>query len=166
MPDKSHIKYPRPARAVQVAPNVRVLPANMNTVPRVAVLEWRERPVTFEDGRKGTAFVPIMRIKRAWMRITEAAKLPIGLSEEIILTLGRAGFIELGRATPHSSNVNVVSLLDHIEATAVDPDYWTRERVQRYKDWLTKKKKPKAQGLSHSLPVSASHSLPPQEAMT
>lgn len=161
MPDKSPHKYPRSCATYEVAPGVRVLPADMRRVPSLGVFRWAERRVTFEDGRKGLAWVPLLKIKEAWMRITEAARLPLGLSAECIQTLIRAGFVTGSRGTPHSTQVNVLSLLEHLDATARDEHFWTRERVQRYKDWMVKAtKKPGANGNANHVTAA-----PPEAAM-
>jgi hypothetical protein len=145
MPSRSLLRHPRPADGAQVAPGVRVLPVDLRKIPAVLVAEAVEKRVTFADGTKGIAYVYVNRVHDAWMRVTEAAeKLPLGLSEEVILTLIRAGFVEGSRAAPHSCMVNVVSLLEHIDTTADDPDFWTRERLQTYKDYSVWKKRHKS----------------------
>lgn len=134
MPSPSHTTFPRPARNVEVAPGVRILPVDLGKIPAIAVCEAVRKRVTFEDGRTGYAYIYIERIHDAWLRISEAEKLNLGLSEEVIVKLIKAGFVEGGRAAPNSKTVNVVSLLEHIEETREDPDFWTPERKQRYRE--------------------------------
>lgn len=141
MPSQSEAKYPRHARKIEVAPGVKILPIDMRKIPALVVAVAKRRRVKFLDTptqEVGFAITYHERVHSAWLRITEAAKLPLGLSEQVIHTLVRAGFVKGGRAAPNSNTVNVVNLLEHIEETAADPYFWTKERLQQYKDWVPK----------------------------
>jgi hypothetical protein len=141
MPSQSEAKYPRHARKIEAAPGVHVLPMDVRKIPGIVASVAKRRRVKFLDvpGQpEGYAFTYHERVHDAWLRITEAAKLPLGLSEQVIHTLVRAEFVQGHRAAPNNCAVNVVSLLAHIQTTAEDPYFWTKERLQRYKDWVPK----------------------------
>lgn len=134
MPSPSETNHPRPAKKIEVAPGLFVLPANFAKIPALGVFEWMKRRVTFEDGRQGHAYVPVIRVNDAIMRVSEAEKLPLGMSEEVIMKLIRAGFVEGSRGAPNTKTVNIVSLLEHIEETSANPDFWDTERRRLYKE--------------------------------
>jgi hypothetical protein len=135
MPSPSEQNHPRPARLIEVAPGTEILPVDLRKVPQLGVFDWTRKKVVFPDsGKEGFAYVPVVRVHDAWMRISEAEKLPLGLSEEVIVKLIRGGFVEGGRGAPNSKTVNVISLLDHIEETRANPDFWGAEERRRYKE--------------------------------
>jgi hypothetical protein len=136
MPRFSDETFPRPVRAVEVSPGTKLLPVDLRRVPALGVFEWVYKQVQFEDGSRGTACVPVLRIKEAWLRVSEAEKLPLGLSAEVIVRLIRGGFVEGAQPAPNNTTVNVLSLLDHFEQTREDPDYWTPERRKRFKEGM------------------------------
>ena len=141
MPSPSEAKYPRPARAAEVAPGVKVLPIDLRKIPTLIVSKAKRRRVRFLDVEgqpEGFAITYHEQVHSAHLRITEAAKLPLGLCEQVIHTLVRAGFVKGGRVAPNSCTVDVVSLLEHMARTEEDPFFWTKERLQRYKDWVPK----------------------------
>ena len=137
MPSLSPDAFPRPARVVQVAPGVRVLPVEEKRVPSIVITELVWHRVTFSDGSQGRALVPVDRVHDRWMRLSEIeAKLRLGLSAEVIQKLWRGGFITGTQAAPNNILIDVVDLLRHIEDTAADPDYWTTELRNRYRDGI------------------------------
>lgn len=128
MPSLSKNTFPRPVRAIRVAPGTEVIPVDVRTIPALGVFEWRHNA----DG----TYTPLLRVKDAWLRVSEAEKLPLGLSAEVISKLVRGGFVVGSQAAPNNFMVNVASLLEHIEECAEDPDYWTTERRNRFRDGL------------------------------
>lgn len=124
----------RPARVVEVAPGTRILPPDLKRVPSVCVSELVWHNVTFRDGSQGRALVPVDRVHDRWMRLSEIeSRLHLGVSAEVMQKLCYGGFISYARPGPDNILVDIVSLLEHFEETS-DPDYWTKERRQRYKD--------------------------------
>ncbi len=85
------------------------------------------------SGGEGTAYIPLTRIREAWLRVSEAEKLPVGLSAEVMVKLIKGGFVQGSTPAPHSTIINMLDLLRHIEETAEDPDFWTDDRLERYK---------------------------------
>lgn len=134
MPKLSEETFPRPVRKIEVAPDVRILPMELRRIPAIAVTEAVMKNVTFEDGTKGTAYIFVERVHDAWLRVSEAEKLPLGMSAEVIMKLIRTGFVEGSQGAPCNLMVNVRSLLDHIEQTREDPEFWTPERRRRFKE--------------------------------
>lgn len=128
MPSLSKNTFPRPVRTIHVAPGTEVIPADLRTIPALGVFEWRRNT----DG----TYTPLVRVRDAWLRVSEAEKLPLGLSAEVISKLVRGGFVVGSQAAPNNFMVNVASLLEHIEECAEDPDYWTTERRNRFRDGL------------------------------
>jgi hypothetical protein len=138
MPSPTEQTFPRPAKRVEVAPDVQVLPIDMRRIPAMTVTDAVKKRVTFEDGRKGEAYVFIERVHDAWMRVSEVEKLPLGLCSEVLMKLIRGGFVEGGQIAPNTTTVNIQSLLDHIEETRADPEFWSAhpERRKRYKEGM------------------------------
>jgi hypothetical protein len=136
MPSPTEQTFPRPAKRVEVAPDVQVLPIDMRRIPAMTVADWVKKKVTFEDGSKGEAYIPVARVHDAWMRVSEVEGLPLGLCSEVLMKLIRGGFVEGGPLGPNSNTVNVASLLEHIENVRADPEFWTRERRQAYREGM------------------------------
>jgi hypothetical protein len=130
MPSPTEETFPRPVFKLQVAPGVvgRVLPADVRKIPAIGIFEW-------VDNRNGS-FTPQIRVKEAWLRVSEAEKLPLGLSAEVMFKLIKGGFVIGSAPAPHSTIVNISDLLRHIEECAEDPDYWTSERKTRYAEGM------------------------------
>lgn len=129
MPRLSESKFPRPVEGVQVAPTVSIVPLEKRKIPALGLHDWI-------DNRDGT-YTPILRIKEAWMRVSEVERLPLGISAEVIVKLWQGGFIEGAQPGPNNTVINVRSLLEHYEETAANPEYWKdSERLQRYRDGL------------------------------
>lgn len=124
---------------IEVAPGTKILPVDIKRIPALGIFEWKALKVQNADGSLRTVYEPVERVHDAWLRISEAEKLPFGMSAEIIRKLVAGGFIEGGRAAPNNATINVVSLLQHIEDTRGDWDYWKRDgRRQRFEngvDW-------------------------------
>jgi hypothetical protein len=141
MPRQSEDQFPRPVRNIEVAPGVivpSIRPLTPDRIPALGVFEWRQVKLYDAKGRTVSAFIPVERVEVAWLRISEAVKLWLGLSKEVICRLVAAGFVEGGRAAPSSATVNVWSLLKHIEDTREDWQYWERDgRRDRYRNALT-----------------------------
>jgi hypothetical protein len=146
MPRQSTTLHPRPVELIEVAPGVEIMPVARNKVPKLAVTEWCEKPVRLAHadcqhckakGIHTTVYVPVLRLKPCFMRFTEAAEQPIGMSAEVIQKLVEGGFVEGSRGAPHNSTVNFQSLLEHLDECAM-PGYWTTERKDRYKHGLGK----------------------------
>jgi hypothetical protein len=138
MPSPTEQTFPRPAKSVEVAPGVDVLPIDMRRIPAMTVSEAVRKKVTFEDGTKGHAYIFVERVHVAWMRVSEVEKLPLGLCSEVLMKLIRGGFVEGGQMAPNSTTVNIQSLLDHIEETREDPEFWSAhpERRKAYKEGI------------------------------
>ncbi|MFZ4764911.1 MAG: hypothetical protein ACOYMN_08135 [Roseimicrobium sp.] len=132
MPSQTEASFPRPCRSIQVAPNVHVLPVDIRRVPTLGVFEWHRKACHACGG----GYYPVIRIEDAWMRVSEVEKLPLGLSAEVITKLIKGGFVEGCKAAPNSTTVNVASLLEHYEATSEDPEFWTREKLERYRNGI------------------------------
>ncbi len=128
MPKFSETTFPRGVRAVEISPNTRILPVDLKRIPAMGVFDWRHNG----DG----TYTPVERVKDSWLRVSEVEQLPLGLSAEVITKLFRGGFIEGAQAAPNNIMINVCSLLEHIEECSADPDFWTRERRQRFKDGM------------------------------
>ena len=128
MPRLSDDTFPRPVQSIQVAPSVSIIPADIRKIPALGIFEWK--------GNGDGTYTPFVRVKDAWLRVSEAEKLPLGLSAEVIVKLFRGGFIIGSQPAPNNIIINVASLLDHIEECGEDPDYWTREKRQRFKDGM------------------------------
>lgn len=129
MPRLSEAKYPRPVIKIEVAPSATVLPVDRCKIPAIGLFDWI-------DNNNGT-FTPVIRVKDAWLRVSEVEKLPLGLSAEVIVKLWQGGFIEGSAAGPNNTSINVRSLLDHIEECAADPEYWKdSEKLNRYRTGL------------------------------
>lgn len=103
-----------------------MLPVDLRKVPAMGVFEW----IRQADG----SYRPVERIHDAWMRVSEVERLPLGLTAEVLMKLVKGGFVEGGQMAPNSTTVNIMSLLSHLEDTREDPDYWTAERRQRYRE--------------------------------
>lgn len=128
MPARSDSAFPRPVQKIHVAPHLTVIPADIRRVPALGIFDWRANG----DG----TYTPMIRVKDAWLRVSEAEKLPLGMSAEVITKLYRGGFIVGAQPAPNNIIINVTSLLEHIEECSEDPDFWTRERRQRFKDGM------------------------------
>ncbi len=126
MPSPTEETFPRPVFELQVAPGVvgKVLPADMKKIPAIGIFEW----VNNRDG----SFTPVIRVKEAWLRVSEAEKLPLGVSAEVMFKLIKGGFVIGSAPAPHSTIVNITDLLRHIEECAEDPSYWNSDRRERY----------------------------------
>lgn len=125
MPRLSEKSFHRPARVVHVAPGVTTIPTDVRTVPAVCVSDLVWHNVVFKDGSHGRALVPVDRVWDRWMRLSEIeSKLRLGLSAEVINKLWRGGFITGSQAAPNNILIDIVTLLEHIETTANDPDFW------------------------------------------
>ena len=130
MPSPTETTFPRPVFHMQVAPGVvgRVLPADIRKIPALGIFDW-------VDNRDGS-FTPSIRVKEAWLRVSEAEKLPIGLSAEVMMKLVKGGFVIGSSPAPHSTIISMTDLLRHIEECAEDPGFWTAERKQRYAEGM------------------------------
>lgn len=130
MPSPTEDTFPRPVFTLEVAPGVigKVLPADVKKIPGIGIFDWL-------DNRDGT-FTPVVRVKEAWLRVSEAEKLPLGLSAEVMFKLLKGGFVQGSAPAPHSTIVNISDLLRHIEECAEDPAFWTNERKQRYAEGM------------------------------
>ena len=134
MPSLSEETYPRPVRLVEVAPGVKFLAVKPDRIPALAVCEAVPMQIKMTDGTTRTVYHFRERIHEAWLRVSEAERLPLGLSAESINKLIAAGMVEGGRGAPNAAMVNVISLLDHIETNREDPEWWDREdRRRRFK---------------------------------
>lgn len=133
MPRFSDKVFPRPVRKIEVAPGVEILPVDLRRIPAIGVFFWKPVTATLKNGKTIKAYVPMEQVHEAWLRISEVERLPFGLSKETLRKLVKGGFVEGGRAAPNAATVNVISLLEHIEATRADFDFWNREnRRQRF----------------------------------
>lgn len=130
MPSPTETTFPRPVFPLRVAPGVigRTLPADVRKIPALGIFDWW-------DNRDGT-FTPVVRVKDAWLRVSEAEKLPLGVSAEVMFKLVKGGFVVGSAPAPHSTIINITDLLRHIEECAEDPDYWTSERRKRYAEGM------------------------------
>ncbi len=126
MPSPSEDTFPRPVWAANVAPGVigKVIPLDKRKVPAIIVADMI-------DNRDGS-YTPVARVKDAWLRVSEAEKLPLGLSAEVMFKLIKGGFVMGAQGAPHSTTINISDLLRHIEETADDPGFWTADRKERY----------------------------------
>jgi len=129
MPKLKEEKFPRPVQVVHVAPSVSIVPAETKRIPACGFFDW----VNNRDG----SYTPVMRIKDAWMRLSEVEKLPLGMSAEVIVKLWQGGFIEGSQPAPNNTVINVRSLIEHVEECAANPDYWQdSEKRSRFRDGL------------------------------
>lgn len=126
MPSPTETTFPRPVFKLQVAPGVigTRLPADVRKIPALGIFDW-------SSNGNGT-FTPVVRVKEAWLRVSEAEKLPLGVSAEVMFKLIKGGFVIGSAPAPHSTIINISDLLRHIEECAEDPEYWTKERRDRY----------------------------------
>ncbi|WP_395737432.1 hypothetical protein [Prosthecobacter sp.] len=130
MPSPTETTFPRPVFGLKVAPNVvgKTLPADVRKIPALGIFDWA-------DNRDGS-FTPVVRVKEAWLRVSEAEKLPLGVSAEVMFKLIKGGFVIGSAPAPHSTIINISDLLRHIEECAEDPDFWTTERRKRYAEGM------------------------------
>ena len=130
MPSPTESTFPRPVWGMNIAPGRigKTLPADLRKVPALGVFDWQRNA----DG----SYTPCVRVKEAWLRVSEAEKLPLGLSAEVLFKLVKGGFVMGSAPAPHSTIINVSDLLRHIEECAEDPDFWTSERLDRYKNGM------------------------------
>ena len=99
------------------------MPVDAGKVPALGILEMHLRA-----GR----IIPEVRISEIWMRVSEAERLPLGCSAEILFRLVQGAFVIGTKAAPHSTMIDLSSLLDHFQETSEDLNYWTPERRERY----------------------------------
>jgi len=130
MPSPTESTFPRPVFQLRVAPDVigKVRPADIRKIPAIGIFEWR-------DNRDGS-FSPQIRVKEAWLRVSEAEKLPLGVSAEVMFKLIKGGFVIGSAPAPHSTIINISDLLRHIEDCAEDPNFWNSERRKRYAEGM------------------------------
>lgn len=132
MPTFSHQTFPRPASRIDLRPGISSLPADAAQIPTMGIFEWQRVPVEWPDGKTETLYRAAPMFE-SWIRLIEAEKLPLALSKEVMLRLIRGGFVEGGRAAPASSCINVRSLLEHIDETRSNLDWWQEgDRRLRY----------------------------------
>lgn len=130
MPSPTESTFPRPVFRLMVAPDRigKVQPADVRKIPALGIFDWTRNG----DG----TFSPVIRVKEAWLRVSEAEKLPLGVSAEVMFKLIKGGFVIGSAPAPHSTIINVSDLLRHIEECAEDPNYWTSERKKRYAEGM------------------------------
>ncbi|HEY8898888.1 MAG TPA: hypothetical protein VIM61_00535 [Chthoniobacterales bacterium] len=90
---------------------------------RSGVFTWQK----LGDG----TFAPVVRIYDTQVPISEILKL-VGISYDTIRRLITAGFVDGSQPSPGRILVSIDSLFAHLEATK-DPDFWTPERVQKFR---------------------------------
>lgn len=131
MPSPTETTFPRPVFKMMVAPGVvgKVLPADVRKIPALGIFDWMRNG----DG----TYSPGIRVKEAWLRVSEAEKLPLGVSAEVMFKLIKGGFVMGSAPAPHSTIINVLDLLRHLEECSEDPGgYWTAERKKRYAEGM------------------------------
>lgn len=130
MPSPTETTFPRPVFRLNVAPGVvgKVRPADIRKIPALGIFDWQSNG----DG----TFTPVIRVKEAWLRVSEAEKLPLGVSAEVMFKLVKGGFVIGSAPAPHSTIISITSLLEHIETCAEDPDFWTPERRRLYAEGM------------------------------
>jgi hypothetical protein len=130
MPSPTEETFPRPVFALHVAPGTigKTLPADVRKLPALGIFDW----IANRDG----TYTPSVRVKEAWLRVSEAEKLPLGVSAEVLFKLIKGGFVMGSAPAPHSTIVNIPDLLRHIEECAEDPAFWTSERKKRYAEGM------------------------------
>lgn len=106
----------------------KVRPADIRKIPALGIFDWQSNG----DG----SFSPMIRVKEAWLRVSEAEKLPLGVSAEVMFKLIKGGFVIGAQPAPHSTIINIPSLLEHLETTAENPDFWTSENRRRYAEGM------------------------------
>jgi len=116
-------------KTIQITPGLSVQPAPLAAVPAFGVVEWTR----LADGR----FEPKLLVHSEWFKLTRDPSKQLGLpvSRDTLLRLGRAGFIQLRRFTPFEIQVNLQSLIEHLENCEED-DFWTPERIEQYREAL------------------------------
>jgi hypothetical protein len=116
-------------KPVQVTPDQRarkVAPLPAELTPLFAVSAW-------QPAGDGT-YRPVAKLYERGVSTAEAEKLT-GISPDTLRRLIRAGFVIGGQPTPGKFEVNLPSLMAHIEATR-DPEFWTEARRQKWSEAL------------------------------
>ena len=109
---------------VEVAPGERYVDLPPSTVPKAGIVRW----VPAGDG----TYRPRLQIMETWVRVGNCEQFGIHIKRDTLIRLGSAGFIEISQPSPFTPSITVESLLAHIEA-AKDPEFWTEERLERYR---------------------------------
>lgn len=130
MPSPTESTFPRPVWGMNVIPSMvgKRLPADVRKIPALGIFEWQRNG----DG----TYSPHVLVSVAWLRVSEAEKLPLGLSSEVMMKLIKGGFVEGSAPAPHSTIINVVDLLRHIDECSADAGFWNEERLDRYKNGM------------------------------
>ena len=99
-------------------------------------------PLSYPDS--GKWFVPVKRIKiddRTWaLRLGQPVQLgtsydvaeATGVGRKILKRMARAGFIQEMRPSPNVSMYYYTEVLDLMERTRKDPNFWTQVRRDAY----------------------------------
>lgn len=130
MPSPTEDTFPRPVWGMNVAPHLigKRIPADVRKIPALGIFNWQRHG----DG----TYSPHVLVSESWLRVSEAEKLPLGLSSEVMMKLIKGGFVQGSAPAPHSTIINVVDLLRHIEECSEDANFWTEERLDRYKNGM------------------------------
>lgn len=129
MPSPTEDTFPRPVWQLTVHPKMigLRLPVPMDKIPGLGIFRWHDR----DDG----TFEPRVELHDAWIRLGEVESLPLGgLTVEVTRKLIDGGFIFACAPAPSLTLVNISDLLRHREETSEDPQWWTPEKLRRYKE--------------------------------
>ncbi len=129
MPSPTEDTFPRPVWQMIVHPKMIGLrkPVPLDKIPGLGVFRWHDR----EDG----TYEPRVEVHDAWLRVADVEELPLGgLTCEVTRKLVAGGFIFACSPAPSLTLVNMADLLRHREETSEDPQWWTPEKLRRYKE--------------------------------
>lgn len=101
-----------------------------DTIPRFGVVEILQA----RDG----SVVPIIKNWGQKIRLTHdlPRRLGLDLSRSSLLRLMRADFIRYHQVTPGTILLDVASVAEHVAATQNGQEFWTPERIRRYREAL------------------------------
>lgn len=114
-------------QTIAVAPGERYVDIPPAKVPQAGIVRW----VPAGDG----TYRPRLQVMETWVRVGQCEQFGIHIKRDTLIRLGIAGFIKICQPSPMTPSISIESLLEHMEA-AKDPEFWTEERLERYRRTL------------------------------
>ena len=115
---------------VQAVPG-KFIDAEVNTAPRVGMLDWvKVGPDTYRA---------VPRTREVWTRLSPAVvkRLGLGIDYRLFLRLINAGFVKGQKVTPSTYTFSLESYEAHLEAVRNDPEFWSEthpdKNIQKYR---------------------------------
>lgn len=129
------------AKIVEYAPGQYAAVLGEEAIPRYGVVRWQHvgknqwRPQLVGWGRH----ISLRRFFRPSATGNEPhpllARLGLDLCYNSVLRLYKNGFITGSMPVPHRILIDIESLSRHLKESS-DPDFWTEERIKRYKETI------------------------------